>query len=71
MATVLNESDGTIFVGGAGQDYQVPQSLLLKYANRHGMIAGATGYGQDRHLADACRKLVAGGGAGLPVRCQR
>ncbi len=35
-----------IFVGGGGKDYKLPQELLLKFANRHGMIAGATGTGK-------------------------
>ena len=35
-----------IFVGGGGVDYADPQSLILKYANRHGLIAGATGTGK-------------------------
>jgi DNA helicase HerA-like ATPase len=40
-------SDTTeIFLGGAGVDYTTPQNLLLKYANRHGLIAGATGTGK-------------------------
>ena len=36
----------TIFVGGGGEGYALPQSLLLKYGNRHGLIAGATGTGK-------------------------
>jgi len=35
-----------IFVGGGGLDYGQPQYLTLKYANRHGMITGATGTGK-------------------------
>ncbi len=35
-----------IFIGGGGVDYATPQNMLLKYANRHGMIAGATGTGK-------------------------
>ncbi|WP_424970035.1 helicase HerA-like domain-containing protein [Dinoroseobacter sp. S76] len=35
-----------IFVGGGGEDYGTPQHLLLKAANRHGLIAGATGTGK-------------------------
>ncbi len=35
-----------IFVGGGGENYGEPQHLLLKYANRHGLIAGATGTGK-------------------------
>ncbi|SLN10637.1 AAA-like domain protein [Pseudoruegeria aquimaris] len=37
---------GGIFIGGGGEGYGTPQELLLKYANRHGMIAGATGTGK-------------------------
>ena len=36
----------SIFVGGGGEGYTDPQGLLLKYANRHGLIAGATGTGK-------------------------
>ncbi len=32
-----------IFMGGGGEVYVEPQHLLLKYANRHGLVAGATG----------------------------
>jgi DNA helicase HerA-like ATPase len=35
-----------LFIGGGGPDYAEPQSMLLKYANRHGLIAGATGTGK-------------------------
>ncbi|MDU8942153.1 helicase HerA-like domain-containing protein [Ovoidimarina sediminis] len=35
-----------IFIGGGGEDYAEPQHLLLKYANRHGLVAGATGTGK-------------------------
>ncbi|MFT5000634.1 MAG: DNA helicase HerA-like ATPase [Planctomycetota bacterium] len=38
--------DGKIFVGGGGENYADAQSLLTKYANRHGLIAGATGTGK-------------------------
>ena len=36
----------TIFIGGGGEGYGDPQALLLKYGNRHGLIAGATGTGK-------------------------
>ncbi len=36
----------TIFVGGGGEQYGVAQNLLLKYGNRHGLVAGATGTGK-------------------------
>ena len=35
-----------IFVGGGGQEYAQAQNLLLNKANRHGLIAGATGTGK-------------------------
>ncbi|WP_170538510.1 helicase HerA-like domain-containing protein [Ruegeria arenilitoris] len=35
-----------VFVGGGGVEYKQPQGLTLKYANRHGLIAGATGTGK-------------------------
>ena len=35
-----------IFIGGGGPDYAQPQYLILKYANRHGLVAGATGTGK-------------------------
>ncbi len=35
-----------IFVGGGGENYAEKQYLTLKYANRHGLIAGATGTGK-------------------------
>ena len=39
-------TDG-IFIGRAGD---APQALPLKYANRHGLIAGATGTGKTVSL---------------------
>ena len=38
--------DDGIFVGGGGEGYGEKQWLNLKYANRHGLIAGATGTGK-------------------------
>lgn len=35
-----------IFIGGAGHNYAEKQVLNPKYANRHGLIAGATGTGK-------------------------
>ncbi len=35
-----------IFIGGGGPDQGDRQGLTLKYANRHGLIAGATGTGK-------------------------
>jgi len=38
--------EGGIFLGGGGEGYAAKQHLLLRYANRHGLIAGATGTGK-------------------------
>ena len=53
-----------IFIGGAGPDYGQAQGLSLKYANRHGLIAGATGTGKTVTL-----QILAEGfsQAGVPV----
>ncbi len=54
-------SDGEIFVGKAGE---LPQALNLRRANRHGLIAGATGTGKTVTL----QGLVEGFSAnGVPV----
>ncbi len=56
--------DNKIFIGGGGDDYGVPQGLALSYANRHGLIAGATGTGKTvtlQILAEGFSK------AGVPV----
>ena len=56
-------TDG-IFVGGGGADYAEKQWLTLKYANRHGLVAGATGTGKTVTL-----QILAEGfsNAGVPV----
>ena len=49
-----------IFAGGGGEGYALPQELLFKYGNRHGLIAGATGTGKTvslMHLAEGCSRL--------------
>ena len=53
-----------IFLGGGGENYAEPQELTLKYANRHGLIAGATGTGKTVTL-----QILAEGfsQAGVPV----
>jgi DNA helicase HerA-like ATPase len=53
-----------IFVGGGGPDYGAAQELLLKFGNRHGLIAGATGTGKTVTL-----QILAEGfsDAGVPV----
>ncbi|MEM7522916.1 MAG: helicase HerA-like domain-containing protein [Pseudomonadota bacterium] len=53
-----------IFIGGGGDEYGAEQTLLLKYANRHGLISGATGTGKTvtlQILAEAFSE------AGVPV----
>jgi DNA helicase HerA-like ATPase len=59
----MTDSD-RIFVGGGGEGYKDAQNLILKYANRHGLIAGATGTGKTvtlQILAEGFSK------AGVPV----
>ena len=53
-----------IFIGGGGEDYSSPQEMLLKYANRHGLIAGATGTGKTVTLQILAEELS---NAGVPV----
>ncbi len=56
--------EDSIFVGGGGEGYALPQSLLLKYGNRHGLIAGATGTGKTVTLQILAEGFSA---AGVPV----
>ncbi|MFD1796039.1 DUF853 family protein [Paracoccus aurantiacus] len=60
----IDLENGTIFVGGGGPDYADPETLLMKYANRHGMIAGATGTGKTVTLQTLAESLSQ---AGVPV----
>ena len=53
-----------IFIGGGGDGYGAPQQLLLEYANRHGLIAGATGTGKTVTLQILAEGLSA---EGVPV----
>lgn len=53
-----------IFLGGGGAEYATQQGLLLKYANRHGLIAGATGTGKTVTLQILAEGFSA---AGVPV----
>lgn len=53
-----------IFVGGGGEGYGLAQNLLLKYGNRHGLIAGATGTGKTVTLQVLAEGFSA---AGVPV----
>ncbi|WP_323764669.1 helicase HerA-like domain-containing protein [Marinovum sp.] len=53
-----------IFIGGGGPEYGAPQELKLGYANRHGLIAGATGTGKTVTLQILAEGFSA---AGVPV----
>jgi len=60
---------GSIFIGASRKpddSYQRPESLLLKYGNRHGLATGATGTGKTVTL-----QILAEGfsNAGVPVFC--
>jgi len=54
----------SIFLGGGGPDQNDAQTLLLNYANRHGLIAGATGTGKTVTLQILAEGFSA---AGVPV----
>ena len=54
----------SIFIGGGGPDYGVKQMMLTKYANRHGLIAGATGTGKTVTLQILAESFSA---IGVPV----
>ena len=56
--------ENAVFVGGGGEDYGVKQGLSLGYANRHGLIAGATGTGKTVTLQILAEGFSA---AGVPV----
>ncbi|MFT4715713.1 MAG: DNA helicase HerA-like ATPase [Paracoccaceae bacterium] len=53
-----------IFIGGGGADYAQAQELTLKYANRHGLITGATGTGKTVTLQILAESFSA---RGVPV----
>ena len=57
-------TDKGIFLGGGGEGHAAPQELLLRYANRHGLIAGATGTGKTVTLQVLAEGFSA---AGVPV----
>ncbi|WBU57816.1 helicase HerA-like domain-containing protein [Paracoccus sediminicola] len=61
---LIDPENGTIFIGGAGKDYAAPEHLLMKYANRHGLIAGATGTGKTVTLQTLAESLSV---IGVPV----
>ena len=54
----------SLFLGGGGKNYTTPQELLLKYGNRHGLIAGATGTGKTVTLQILAESFSA---VGVPV----
>ncbi|MFN3209595.1 MAG: helicase HerA-like domain-containing protein [Roseovarius sp.] len=56
--------ENKVFLGGGGVDYAEKQGLSLKYANRHGLIAGATGTGKTVTLQILAEGFSA---AGVPV----
>jgi uncharacterized protein len=60
-------AEGSVFVGGGGKDYVKPRELLLRYANRHGLITGATGTGKTVTLQILAEGFSA---AGVPVVVQ-
>ncbi|MGQ0610340.1 MAG: helicase HerA-like domain-containing protein [Paracoccaceae bacterium] len=53
-----------VFVGGGGEGYGTRQHLLLGYANRHGLVAGATGTGKTVTLQILAEEFSS---AGVPV----
>lgn len=53
-----------IFIGGGGADFAAAQAQLLRAANRHGLIAGATGTGKTVTLQILAEGFSA---AGVPV----
>jgi len=53
-----------VFIGGGGPGYEIRQGLSLGYANRHGLIAGATGTGKTVTLQILAEGFSA---AGVPV----
>lgn len=53
-----------LYVGGGGEGYTTPQQLLLRYGNRHGLIAGATGTGKTITLQVLAEAFSL---AGVPV----
>lgn len=61
--------DDRIFLGASrspDDEFQKPEALLLKYANRHGLVTGATGTGKTVTL-----QILAEGfsNSGVPVFC--
>ncbi len=59
-------SDKAIFLGGGGATHDLDQELLLSRANRHGLVAGATGTGKTVTLQIMAEGFSA---QGVPVFC--
>jgi uncharacterized protein len=55
------DDDAAIVIGGGGEAARDPQKLLLRYGNRHGLIAGATGTGKTVTLQVLVEGLSAAG----------
>ncbi len=60
----MSDETSGVFIGGGGEGYASPQNLRFDHANRHGLIAGATGTGKTVTL-----QILAEGfsRAGVPV----
>ncbi len=56
----------SIFIGGGGETQDEAQSLLLNRANRHGLVAGATGTGKTVTLQILAESFS---NEGVPVFC--
>ena len=56
--------ENAVFIGGGGEGYGTKQGLSLNYANRHGLVAGATGTGKTVTLQILAEGFSA---AGVPV----
>lgn len=54
----------SINIGGGGISHRQPQHLLLRFANRHGLIAGSTGTGKTVTLQVMAEQFSS---AGVPV----
>jgi DNA helicase HerA-like ATPase len=60
----MTEHAQAVFVGGGGADQRQPQELALKFGNRHGLIAGATGTGKTITMQILAEEFS---NAGVPV----
>jgi MoxR-like ATPase len=62
--TGWRQSENAIWLGGGGQAQVEPKWLDLKLANRHGLIAGATGTGKTITMQVLAEEFSR---AGVPV----